>query len=90
MNAAAYARYSTDSQTENSIAYQMEAIETYCARHGLTLVKKYCDEAKTGTSISKRDGFQQLLRDAERHLFDAIVIYDCLLYTSGNMPKIKF
>ena len=76
MNAAAYARYSTDSQTENSIAYQMEAIETYCARHGLTLVKKYCDEAKTGTSISKRDGFQQLLRDAERHLFDAIVIYD--------------
>lgn len=48
--AAAYARYSTDSQDEKSIAYQMNAIEEYCLYKGYEIVGKYADEAFSGTT----------------------------------------
>lgn len=75
MKAAAYARYSTDKQTENSIAYQMEAITKYCHDHDIEICARYSDEAKTGTNTNRKD-FQALLRAAERREFDAVVVYD--------------
>lgn len=74
-NAVAYARYSTDNQDENSIAYQMDAIQTYCKKHELSLVNLYADEARTGYN-DKRDNFQRMIEDAEKQMFDCIVIYD--------------
>lgn len=73
--AAAYARYSTDNQTDNSIAYQMEAIDGYCQEHGITIVARYSDEAKSGTNTDRED-FQAKLRAAASRDFDAVVIYD--------------
>lgn len=75
MRAAAYARYSTDKQTENSIAYQMEAITKYCIDHNIELCAAYSDEAASGTNAN-RTGFQSLVEAAKRHEFDAVVIYD--------------
>ena len=75
MRAAAYARYSTDKQTENSIAYQMEAITKYCLAHNIDLCAAFSDEAESGTNIN-REGFQSLIAAAKRHEFDAVVIYD--------------
>lgn len=75
MNAAAYARYSTDNQTENSIAYQMTAIDEYCAKKGINITARYYDEAKSGTNIQRAD-FQEMERAALNREFDAIVIYD--------------
>lgn len=73
MKAAAYARYSTDNQTENSIAYQMEAIDRYCTEHGITIVSRYSDEAKSGTNTDRED-FQAMLRAAASREFDAVII----------------
>lgn len=75
MRAAAYARYSTDRQTENSIAYQLEAISDYCKKENINVIKAYTDEAQTGTNAD-RDGFIQLRNDAAMGLFDTVVIYD--------------
>lgn len=76
MVAAAYARYSTERQNETSILAQLQAIEAYCAQHDLTLYKhQYIDQAFSGTNTD-RPAFQQLLSDANRHCFDAVVIYD--------------
>lgn len=75
MNAAAYARYSTDKQTENSIAYQMDAIQKYCAAHGITVSAFYADEAMSGTN-EDRAGFLAMVAAARRREFDAVVIYD--------------
>lgn len=72
---AAYARYSTDNQTENSIAFQFESIEKYCKTNSLNIIRYYKDEAKSGTNTN-RIGFTQLLRDAKEHLFSKVVIYD--------------
>ena len=75
MNAVGYARYSTDKQTDNSIAYQLNAITQYCSKNNITLTQFYSDEACSGTNTD-RAGFQNMLADAERHKFDAVVIYD--------------
>lgn len=73
--AVGYTRYSTDRQTENSIAYQTEHIEKYCEEHDITLLKIYKDEAQSGTNAD-REGFQSLIRDAKTGLFSTVVIYD--------------
>ena len=73
--AAAYARYSTVNQTKLSIERQLYGIDQYCAEEGLTLVGYYMDEAETGTNTERED-FQRLLADAERGVFDTVVIYD--------------
>ena len=75
MQAAAYARYSTEHQTESSIAYQMRKIEEYCNDHSITVIARYTDEAKSGTN-TQRPAFQQLCKDAAQRKFDAVVIYD--------------
>lgn len=75
MNAVAYCRYSTDNQTENSIQYQLDAVNEYCTKKGLTLVDVYSDEAKTGTNTN-REGLQRLIQDAPLGKFQAVIIYD--------------
>ncbi|MBW7572424.1 recombinase family protein [Caproiciproducens faecalis] len=75
MKAAAYARYSTDNQTDNSIAYQMNSIQKYCNDHKITICAFFADEAKSGTN-EDREGFQNMVAAANRKEFDAVVIYD--------------
>ena len=75
MRAAAYARYSTDKQTDNSIAYQLDAIRKYCREHDITIVATFADEAESGTNTD-REGFRQMVAAAGRGEFDAVVIYD--------------
>lgn len=47
IRAVAYCRYSTDLQTENSIAYQLQNINKLCDEKGMILVDCYADEART-------------------------------------------
>ena len=75
MKAAAYARYSTSNQTENSIEYQLMRIREYCKESDITIVATYTDEAQSGTNTS-RPGFQAMLSAAARKEFDAVVVYD--------------
>lgn len=74
--AAAYARYSTNNQQETSIAAQLDGIQQYCSREGITLAgMPYIDEARSGTNTD-RPGFQRLLADARQGKFQAVVVYD--------------
>lgn len=75
MNAAAYARYSTDHQTASSIEYQMRKIEEYCKIHEITITARYEDRAFSGTNTD-RPAFQELCQAARQHKFEAVVIYD--------------
>ena len=75
MKAAAYARYSTDKQTENSIAYQLDAIRKYCKEHEITIVATFTDEAESGTNMD-RPGFREMVAAAGKGQFEAVVIYD--------------
>lgn len=75
MRGCAYARYSTDHQTTNSIAYQLDAIRGYCKEHDITIVSTFTDEAETGTNMD-RPGFRAMVAAAGRGEFEAVVIYD--------------
>lgn len=73
--AAAYARYSTDRQNENSIDTQLAAIGQYCRQHGHSIVATFVDMAMTGTNTERPD-FQRMIDAARAGLFECIVVYD--------------
>jgi len=75
-NAVAYMRYSTDNQTENSIAYQRAGIAAYCLQNGLTLQDEFVDEARSGNN-DRRPALQRMI-EASRHnpSWDKILVYD--------------
>lgn len=77
--AAIYARVSSQAQRENqTIESQLRVLPAYVTAQGWTLVGTYIDDgksAKTGR-LDRRDGFARLLADAERRLFDVLVVID--------------
>lgn len=75
MRAAAYARYSTANQTENSIDTQLSAINNYCQQNGHSIVSTYVDMAMSGTNMERPD-FQRMLDAAKSGQFDCVVVYD--------------
>lgn len=75
MNAVGYTRYSTDRQSENSTAYQINAITQYCKKNNINLLRFYSDEEFSGTNTD-RPAFQELIHAAKHKLFDAVIVYD--------------
>lgn len=77
MKAVIYARYSSDKQTEDSIEAQRRACEDYAAKHGLVVVGVYADEAISGkgAKTAQRRQYQKMLRDADKGMFDTVLIH---------------
>ena len=74
---AQYVRMSTDHQkysTEN----QADTIQQYANRRGLTIVRTYADEGKSGLGLSGRDALKQLIADVQNQStdFSTILVYD--------------
>ena len=74
MNAVIYARYSSHSQTEQSIEGQLRECYDYAKRHDLLIVGEYIDRALTGTT-DKRPNFQQMIKDSEKKQFQGVIVY---------------
>ena len=72
--AVIYARYSSDSQTEQSIEGQIRVRKQYAERNGLLVVDSYIDRATTGTN-DNRAAFQQMLRDSNTAQWGAVIVY---------------
>ena len=72
---AAYARVSTDKdEQETSFEAQVSYYTDYInKRSDWTLIKIYTDEAKSGTQIKSRDGFNEMIADALGGKLDLIV-----------------
>ena len=74
MTAVIYARYSTDSQREESIEGQIRECTAYAEKSGFTVVKHYIDRA-ISAKTDNRPQFQQMIRDSERGIFDVIIVW---------------
>lgn len=74
MKAVIYARYSSNSQTEQSIEGQLRVCNDYCKKNNLTVVGTYIDRAISGRT-DQRPEFQQMIRDSSTNMFDAVVVY---------------
>lgn len=89
MRAAIYSRYSTDRQSESSIADQVRVCEDYAAKHGLTVAARYADEGISGAAIGNRPAFNQLMSEANAGAFDVILVVDLsrLSRSAGDLNK---
>src|SRR5712691_645728 len=77
MNAAIYARYSSEGQREASIEDQGRNCEGFAQRQGWRIVKRYKDQAISGTKDENgRPGFRALMEDAEARRFDVVLVDD--------------
>lgn len=61
--AVIYARYSSDSQTEQSIEGQLHVCNEYAKSHNIVILRTYIDRAMSGKT-DKRPDFQQMLKDS--------------------------
>ena len=72
MKAALYARYSSDSQRDASIADQLRICRAHAERQGWTIVEEYTDHAISGASLL-RPGIQALMADAQQGRFQLVL-----------------
>ena len=72
--AVIYARYSSDSQTEQSIEGQLRVCREYAQTNDILIVDTYIDRAMTGTN-DNRAAFQKMLKDSCRKEWQFVLVY---------------
>ncbi len=72
--AAAYARFSSSNQRDESIDAQLRAIREYAEKNDIDIVREYIDRAKTGTN-SDREAFRDMLHDSADGEFELVVVH---------------
>lgn len=68
MKAVIYARYSSDSQREESIEGQLRECKEYAERNGITVLSTYIDRALSAKTDNRPD-FQRMIKDSANGLF---------------------
>lgn len=90
MNIAAYCRVSTDSADQlNSLEAQKAFFSEYTNRTGDTLVRLYADEGISGTKIKNRKEFLRMMADAEKGLFDMLVVKDISRFARNTVDLLQ-
>lgn len=72
--AVIYARYSSDSQSEQSIEGQLRVCEEYAQRNNILILNTYIDRAMTGTNDNRPD-FQRMIKESARREWDFVIVY---------------
>ena len=74
MNAVIYARYSSDSQREESIEGQLRECREYAGRNNMTIVGTYIDRALSAKT-EDRPEFQHTIKDSAKELFEIVFVW---------------
>lgn len=74
MKAVIYARYSSDSQREESIDGQLRECREYAERNGITVLSTYVDRALSAKTDNRPD-FQRMIKDSAKGLFDVVLVW---------------
>ena len=74
MKAVIYARYSSDSQREESIEGQLRECNEYAERNGMTVLNSYIDRALSAKT-DNRPEFQRMIKDSAKGLFDVVLVW---------------
>ncbi len=84
--AVAYLRRSTDRQ-EQSIGDQRKEVLRWAQQNGYEIVREYVDDAISGTSAEERPGFQQMIADAKRGDFKAVIVWNSDRFSRGDVTE---
>lgn len=74
MKAVIYARYSSDSQREESIEGQLRECKEYAKRNDITILGTYIDRALSAKTDNRPD-FQRMIKDSAKGLFDVVIVW---------------
>ena len=74
MNAVIYARYSSDSQREESIEGQLRECREYAERNNMTTVGTYIDRALSAKTADRPE-FQRMIKDSAKELFEIVLVW---------------
>ncbi len=90
MKIAAYCRVSTDKADQlNSLEAQKEFFSEYTQRTGDVLVKLYADEGISGTKIKNRKEFLRMMSDADKGMFDMVVVKDISRFARNTVDLLQ-
>lgn len=89
VTAVVYARYSTEKQSETSIADQISVCEAHARRQGWAVAERFTDEGISGASFGNRPGAQALEQFALGGGCGVILVTDLtrLSRSSGDLSK---
>ena len=88
-NIVIYARYSSHSQTEQSIEVQLSTCYDYARNNGYTVIAEYIDRAQSGTSDS-REQFQQMIADSDKKHFQFVLVYQLDRFTRNRFDSATY
>lgn len=74
MTAVIYARYSSDSQREESIDGQLRECMAFAERQGISVIDTYIDRALSAKT-DNRPQFQKMIKDSSKKKFDIIIVW---------------
>lgn len=74
MKAVIYARYSSDTQREESIEGQLRECTAFAEKNGITILRYYIDRAFSAKT-DNRPEFQNMIKDSNKKLFDMIIVW---------------
>ena len=74
MNVVIYARFSSHSQTEQSIEGQLKTCYEYAAKNNYTVIGEYIDRALSGTTDNRPD-FLRMIEDSSKKTFQGVLVY---------------
>ena len=74
MKAVIYARYSSDSQREESIEGQLRECTAFAEKNGITVLRHYIDRAYSAKT-DNRPEFQNMIKDSGKRLFDIVIVW---------------
>ncbi len=74
MRAVIYARYSSDSQREESIEGQLRECKEFAEKNDITIIGEYIDRALSAKT-DNRPNFQKMIKDSYRKVFDTVIVW---------------
>lgn len=89
---AVYARVSTEHEAQVlALDNQLEWYDNIIRQNPNYIeVGRYIDEGITGTSAKKREGFMQMIQDAEKGLFDLILTREVSRFARNTKETLKY
>lgn len=90
MKAAIYSRFSTDRQTDSSIADQVRVCTEYAQREGMEVAELFEDQGISGAAIGNRPSVIRMREAALARRFDVLLVMDLsrLSRSQADLPKL--
>ncbi len=89
MTAVIYARYSSDSQREESIDGQLRECMAFAERQGISVIDTYIDRALSAKT-DNRPQFQKMIKDSSKKKFDIIIVWKLDRFATNRYDSARY